>query len=705
MAYEHILSSGKIGNLSLRNRIMLSAMGSNYAELDGSCNSQLADYYEARAKGGTGLIILETSAVAFPSGATTPNTIGFSDDKFIPGLRDICTRVHKHGAAIAAQLSHGGKASQNDVAHGRPVYVASKPKRLKGNLMSALTRPEMANFVAAAGPDGKGARYHPVELVDIKRIIDEFTQAAVRAKTAGFDAVELHAGHGYLLSGFLSPFANDRTDVYGGSVKNRARLMCEIIASIRLATSDNFPIIVRLDAHEYRIDGGITIEDSVQYAKLAEKAGADAIDVSAYGNGLSGRAFTEAPLVHEPAGLLHFAKAVKKAVTVPVIAVGRISPELADKEIAAGNIDFVAMGRKLLAEPNLAKKLAQDPQSIRPCIYCYVCVGKIFLNQPMVCAVNPATGREQEFGNYKSVESPKNISIVGAGPAGLEAARVLAIRGHKVSVYEKADRLGGTARIAALPYAPNGDLVDWLIRSVKKLPIAIHLNTDVSAQLLAEQRPDHLVLAVGATRSAPEIPGKDLNNVFDGDELRGVLFGDSKAAQAKLPLYMRVMISSARLFGLLGHVGLLRVLSKVWMPLGKRVVLIGGGLVGLELAEFLVERGRTVTVLEPSASLGAELSVVRRARLLPMLRSAGVTLEAQAVVQKITPKLVIYSQKDEEKEVLMDTTVISLGAANNMALANQLAELNIETHNIGDGNEVGYIEGAMLSARKLAVKL
>ena len=707
MAYTNILSSAKIGNMRLRNRIMLSAMGTNYCDDEGFCTDRLADYYEARAKGGAGLIILETSAANWPNGASTPNTIGFSKDEFLPGLQDLVVRVHKHGAAIAAQLNHAGKSSTTDIAHGRPVLVPSIPKKLKGNLMRALTRAEIATFVSAGGPDGKGPRYKAMDQADIDQTIIHYVEAARRAKKVGFDAIQIHAGHGYMLSSFLSPFANDRDDAYGGSAENRSRLLCDIIRAMRIEIGDHMPIIVRLDAHEYRIEGGTRIADAEQHAKFAVAAGADAIDVSSYGNGLSGIAFTEAPLVHEPAGLLDFAKRIKQIVDVPVIAVGRISPELADREIGRNNIDFVAMGRKLLADPDLPNKLARDSKSVRPCIYCYVCVSKIFLNEPMVCAVNPATGKEVALADNIKTDNAKNISIVGAGPAGLEAARVLAQRGHTVSLFEKTNKLGGTARIAALPYAPNGDLIDWLIREVKKLPIDILYNTEVDAEFLKKSNPDHVILAVGATRSAPPIAGKELNHVFDGDELRGVLFGDSKTALAKMPWWQQLMVTSARLSGLLGSIKLLRQLSKIWMPIGKRVVLIGGGLVGLELAEYLVDRRRKVTVLEPSPHLGAELSIVRRARVLHLLKHDDVQLVTNANVSEITADAVHYesAEDNQQHKVDTDTVIISLGAANNMSLAEQLSNQPFALSTIGDGHEVGYIEGAILSARELAVTI
>ena len=706
MNYKHLLAAGAIGDLEIKNRIMLSAMGSMYADDDGSCGERLWDYYEARAKGGAGMLILETSAVGWPNGTTMPHMVGFSDERHIPGLRTLVERVQRHGARIAAQLNHGGKMATEDVANGRPVLVPSVPKPASGDLFAALTQDEIATFISAAGPDGQGPRYHPMTKEDIDELVQSFAAAAVRTKEAGFDAIEIHGGHGYLISSFLSPYVNHRDDEYGGNIENRARLLVEVIAAVRAQVGAGYPILLRLDAHEYRIDGGITIDAAVQTAKLAEQAGADAIDVSAYGNGLSGIAFTEAPLVHEPGGLLKFAHAVKEAVKVPVIGVGRIDPVVAEKEIAKGRIDFVAMGRLLLADPDLPNKLAVgDTKSVRPCIYCYVCVSKIFMSSPIVCAVNPATGREQNLDGFSPADKPKRIAIVGGGPAGMEAARVLALRGHAVTLWERERNLGGTARIAALPYAPNGNLVKWLVDSISRLPVEINTNSVATAEALRAINPDHVIVATGASREAPDIPGKELDHVFDGDRLRDVLLGGGADATRGLSVLQKAMVGAGRLTGITRRVDLLRTLSKFWMPLGKRIVLIGGGLVGLELAEYLVERGRIVTVLEPSPSLGAELAIVRRARVLHMLREDGVSMITGADIEEISDSEVRYSTEDGSATVAADNVIISTGATPDTSLVNELEQAGIAATAIGDCAEVGYIEGAMLSARSLAVAL
>jgi len=534
----------------------------------------------------------------------------------------------------------------------------------------------------------------------------QFAQAARRAQQAGFDAVEIHAGHGYVLSSFLSPAVNKRSDAYGGSRENRARLLCEVIRAVRSVVGEGFPILVRLDAKEFRVEGGIELEDCLVTAALAEEAGADALDVSAYGNTGIGIAFTEAPLVHKPGGFLEFARAVKAAVSIPVIAVGRIELDVAEKGLAAGNFDFVAMGRKLLADPELPNKLAMGkPETIRPCIYCYVCVSKIFVNDAMCCAVNPAVGREQELGIIHSTAQQKKVLVIGGGPGGMEAARIAAQRGFQVSLWEREKDLGGTARIAALPYEPNGRLVKYLVSEIESAPVEVCLGKTATMDDIRQERPDMVIVAVGANRAAPPIPGKDQRQVLDGNELRGVLFGTDPEAVKKLSFIQQIMLKLGQISQITRNISALRFLSKFWMPLGRRITLVGGGLVGLELAEYLVERGREVTVLEPSANLGAELSIVRRARVVHELRDAGVALQRNAQVTEITAGGVSYTQDGESHSLDTDQVIIAMGAEPNTGLVEKLQQAGIEAVAVGDCGHVGYIEGAILSGREAALAL
>jgi 2,4-dienoyl-CoA reductase (NADPH2) len=684
----------------------MAAMGTNYATADGHCSEQLMAYYEARAAGGVGLIVLETSAALFPAGASMPNTIAFSSDEFLPGLTELAARVHRHGAKLVAQLNHSGKMAQEDTAAGRPIPVPSKIAPARSDMFPVLTRAEAGTFIKAAGPDGKGPQYYEMTAQQIADTVAGFADAAARARRAGFDGIELHAGHGYLLANFLSPYTNKRTDAYGGSAENRARFLVETIRAARAATSEHFPILVRLDAREYRIDGGITLADCVQTARLCEQAGADAIDVSAYGSVSHAIAFTEAPLVHEPGGFIPFASAVKKAVGIPVIGVGRIDPEVAERHIGAGDFDFLALGRRLLADPELPNKLAAGrDESVRPCIYCYICVSQIFINQPMCCAVNHSTGREYEGDILARSGASQNMLVIGGGPGGMEAARLLAEKGHRVSLWEKERDLGGTARIAALAYAPNEALVNYLDAAVRKLPIDLQLGKAADPDNISAAAPDHIIVATGAVRAAPDIPGKQQRHVFDGDELRGVLFGDNPLAVAKLAGWQRLMLRVARLSQVLRNIRLLRLLSKLWMPIADEVVIIGGGLVGLELAEYLVERRRKVVVLEPGPDLGAELAIVRRARVLHLLREHGALIHRNASSIRIGSDTVSFELKGELQALPAKQVIIAMGAQPDDSLLAALADRGPQVHRIGDCREVGYIDGAILDARKLVQRI
>ncbi|MDE0952246.1 MAG: FAD-dependent oxidoreductase [Halioglobus sp.] len=704
--HPHLLSPGRIGGLALRNRIVLAAMGTNFAGTDGHCTERLIAYYEARAKGGAGLLVLETSAAFWPNGASMPNTIAFSDDVFLPGLNDLTRRVHQHGAKIVAQLNHSGKVSQEDTAAGRPIPVASPINPSRSDIMKVLTHQELNTFIKGKGPDGSGPTYYQMTTDHIAETVAGFATAAARARRAGFDGIELHAGHGYLLANFLSPYTNQRTDRYGGSIENRARFLLETLTAVRMATAPDFPILVRLDAYEYRIEGGIELADCIETSRLCERAGADAIDVSAYGNIAHSIAFTEAPLVHDPGGFIAFAHAVKQAVSIPVLAVGRIEPDVAEREIAAGHFDYLAMGRKLLADPDLPNKLATGRvKSVRPCIYCYICVSQIFLNKAVSCAVNHNTGREHEGDILARCGSPKNILVVGGGPGGMESARILAEKGHQVSLWEMDKDLGGTARIAALAYEPNEPLVHYLSDAVRALPISIRLGIKACEEDIAALNPDHIILATGANRLAPDIPGNNQRHVFDGDQLRGLLLGTNRAAIAKLSMLKRLILNVGRLTQLLRNIRLMRTLSKLWMPITREVVIIGGGLVGLELAEYLVERRRSVCVLEPGSTLGTELSIVRRGRVIHMLEAQGAVLIKSAENIEIGKKTVRFTVNGEFQEKECGQVIIAMGAQPDDSLAKQLSKHRTNVHQIGDCRKIGYIDGAILGARELVQSL
>jgi len=696
--YQHLLKPGKIGGMTLRNRIIMAPMGSNYAEADGHCSERIQAFYEARAKGGVGLITMGSIAIAFPGGTAEPYQVGISKDEFIPGLKALTDRVHAHGAKISVQLQHAGKTAVRDLAEGRELWVPSMPPAPpQTDIMQSVTLKELSTFVRPAKDTPVTIKV--MEKADIEQMVEWFAAAAKRAQQAGFDGIELHAAHSYILAGFLSSYYNKRDDEYGGCIENRARLLLEVIAAIRERIGQDFPVWLRLDACELNTPGGITLEDCIAVSQMAEKAGFNAVSISAYATLTNGSAFTAAPLVHKPAGFLDWAAEVKKSVSIPVISVGRLEPDVADKAIADGQCDFVAMGRKLLADPELPNKLVADREAdIRPCIYCYVCVSQVFINQRVKCAVNPRTGKEFEL-NVIMTDKVKHIVIIGGGPAGIEAAVTASRRGHKVTLLERSNRLGGTLFFASLAYPENGKLLDYQLQKLANAKVEVKLNTTATPTLLKTMGADEIFVATGASREMPDINGASLRHVWSGEQLRQLLTGEvSPSTRAQLGPLQRLMIGTGNLLGLTNQISTLQRLSHIWMPLGKRVTIVGGGLVGLELAEFLAERGREVNVLEASRDLGTELSIVRRWRVLDHLKQLGVNIVTNAQVTLIDEQAVHYQVKEESLSCIADTVVMATGITNDSSLADALTNAGFDKVSvIGDSNEVGYIEGAVSS--------
>ncbi|MGI9305188.1 MAG: FAD-dependent oxidoreductase, partial [Gammaproteobacteria bacterium] len=706
--YRHLLSPGRIGSLELRNRMFMSPMGSNLAEDDGSCGERIVRYYEARAKGGAALVTMGSVGVAYPRGSGNARQVAISEDRFIKPLSRVVDAVHSHGCKIALQLQHAGAISVNEPLRGFPFLVPSLPKEKPYDWQQDLTPEENRDMFEAlfANPDAK-FEFKVADDEDIRWLIGMFAKAAVRAREAGVDGVEIHAGHGYIISSFLSPSSNQRTDEYGGSIENRARLLVEVIRAIKKEAGEDYPVWFRLDSEEYLKQDGITLDDAITAAKMGEAAGADAVHVTAYADASRGISFSEAHAVIEPCKFVSNAKAIKAAVNMPVIGVGRIEPEVADKLIERGEIDFLAMARKILADPALPKKLkAGRPDLIRPCIYCYTCISQIFLATHIRCAVNAQTGFEAE----KPIESAgdkKRILVVGGGPAGMEVARVATLRGHQVQLHEASSRLGGTVFFSSIVYPENGRLIKYLGRQMNELSVDVHLNSRVTAGLVRSAGVDEVVVATGARRNLVELPGSDLPHVMSGDEMREMVtgaFGDAVAS--KMSPLTKLMIRSGKLSGILNSAATIRRLSKYWLPIGERVLVYGGGLVGVELAEFLAERGRTVTVLEPGVSFGKELPLVRRWRLMDTLRKENVRLLPSAELLEIESRHVRYrTESGQEQRRRADSVIMALGAEPDASLVKQLETVCDSVHCVGDAQELGYIDGAINNGNRLAREL
>lgn len=699
--HRHLLSQGRINGMELRNRIFFSPMGSNLAEEDGSVGERLHRYYVERAKGGAALVTMGSVSVGYPEGASNWRQEAISDDRFIPGIRKLADDVHAHGAKLAAQLQHGGLLAMTDMLDGRAVACPSIPRKSKdsGDFVDVMLAEEQAKFFEPYAKMGE-VQYNPLGKADIDRIVEMFASAAERAKRAGIDAVEIHGGHGYVFSSFLSPAYNQRTDEYGGSIENRARFLIEAIRAVRAAVGPDYPVWMRFDSQEFLMDNGITIDDAVRVAQLAESAGLDAIHVSAHGDGNYGRTYSTGHATDIRNGFVDNAAAIKHAVSIPVICPGRIEPDDADRFIAEGKLDFVTMGRKLLADPHLPRKLdAGEPASVRPCVYCYTCISSIFNSSHIMCAVNPMTGFETQREPIPAA-TKKHVLVVGGGPGGMEAARLLADKGHKVTLCEAGPRLGGTAQFASVAYAPNQRIVDWLKRQVRGGPVDVRLNTRVTPELARSLAADEIIVATGAKRTMPPIPGSDRDFVFSGDDMRSLVLGqDLNSLKDKTSGATRLAMKLGRMTGLTGKLELLREASKHWMPLGERVVIIGGELVGLELAEFLAKRGRKVTVLEESTRVGRGLPLVRRFRVIDECRELGVDLLTEASDFVIGDQQVTYSNDArQERTIAADSVIVAKGATGDDTVADALRSLGVPIHQIGDCTGVGYIEGAMRDA-------
>jgi 2,4-dienoyl-CoA reductase-like NADH-dependent reductase (Old Yellow Enzyme family)/thioredoxin reductase len=600
---KHMFAPIQIGNLAVKNRFIVSPMVVNYCTTDGRATETYIAYHEARAKGGWGLIVTEDYAVD-PAGKAFVGIGGLWEDAQIPGHAELTKRVHNHGAAIFAQIYHAGRQSARAVIGTDAVAPTSI------SCPFTLETP------------------HELTVGEIERIVEQFGDCALRAKKAGFDGVEVHGGHGYLIAQFMSSYSNKRFDRYGGNLANRMRFPLEIIANIRKKCGDDFPIQFRISADE-AVPGGRGIEDTKAQVRLLEQAGVNSFDITV---GTDGSHYVMvAPPAMAHGWITDHAAAVKSVASVPVFTVARINdPLIAESVVASGKADGVAMGRGSLADPELPNKAREGRfEDIIQCTGCMQgCESRVIAQLPVRCTMNPRTGRENEFA-ITPAPVKKKVFVAGGGPAGMEAAIVAAQRGHDVTLFEKDKRLGGQYYLASVP-PWKGEIsafLAWQVHTLEKLGVKTVMNTALTAEMVKERKPDAVIVATGSVPAAMKISGLDRTFVTTAqDVLEGKAF------------------------------------------LGERVAVIGGGMIGCETANHLAHHGRKPTIIEMLCELAGEEPMAIKRILFQSLKENEVPIYCNSTVTGIG--------EDGSVEIVQDGQKKTLGGFDSVVLAGGMQPVN-----------------------------
>ncbi len=689
MSYDMLFSPMKIGNVEIKNRIVMAPMCMGFGQYNGCATETMMDYYEERAKGGVGLIFTEITRINDITGASSFGQLGMSHDYQIPALREMADRIHKHNCKIMVELHHPGR--QNLGLMIGTVPICNIGSKLMGNLYTKI-------LTQAVIPQGKKLQdkhivprtvapskcerskmsdsvNRELSVNEIKRIICQFIEGAVRVKKAGCDGVELHAAHGYLIQQFLSPNTNKRTDQYGGSLENRMRFLLEIIDGIRSNCGKDFPIVVRLTVDEmYSEIGqngkGYNLEEGIKMAKILSDKGIDAIDVSSAAYDTFN--YWLEPTTFTPGWRKYLASEVKKVVDIPVIAANLIrSPKQAEMQLEEGTQDFISLGRPLIADPHWPNKVKSGNENlIKRCVCCLYCFESMMKGAYKYthgnCSVNPFVGRENV--SLKQNGNGRKVLIIGAGCAGLTAAELLSKRGFDVTVLEKESKQGGQLNLASKP--PHKEKINWVcedllsnaINSGAKVLFDIKADKDIIASYSSEI----VITATGGNAIHPKS--------FNGDNVvtvTQILNGD-------------IDISN------------------------KKVAVIGSGMTGLETSELLVSKGNKVTVVEMADKIAPGAWFQQLDDALPVLEKAGTEFLTSHKLLSVSSSGIELENLKENKAVAIkvDLVVLSLGVRSDNSLYNDIKSSDsYKVYNIGDSNKIGRIANATESAYQLVMNI
>jgi 2,4-dienoyl-CoA reductase-like NADH-dependent reductase (Old Yellow Enzyme family)/thioredoxin reductase len=636
---EKLFSPFRIKKIDLKNRIVMPGLASFLIGNDGSISETAVEHYRRRAAGGPAMVIMEACAVS-PEGIVSENQARLSDDRFIEGLSEIAATMKAEGSVPAIQLHHGGRQTSAKVIKRKPLAPSPLPcPMIRGDV-------------------------EPLTIEGIQEIVQKFGDAADRACQAGFELIEIHGAHGYLVNQFLSRFSNIRKDRYGGDIAGRTLFAREIVEEVRKRVGPDFPISFKISAQEF-VPDGLTVEESIEILKILVDAEIDVVQVSA-GNDVTPEWISQ-PMFMEKACLADSAQQVKMALDIPVMAVGRINdPFIADEILVKKKADLVCIGRGLLADPEMPKKAREGRfDEIRTCIACNTCMQSIFKRGRIECLVNPMLGREKEMA-FIPAAKPKKVMVIGGGPGGLNVAWVAAKRGHHVQVYEKRPVLGGQLLPGSVPghKAELRSLINFQKKQIELFGVQCHLNHEVTAEDIKVQNPDVVVLATGSLPALPPVEGieKDIVATFET-----VLNG--------------------------------------FRPTYQKVAVIGGGPTGLELALHLAEYGCAVTVVEMLPKIGSGMEAMTKKILLQRLKEKNVKIMTESRLSKIENDGVTVVDKDGmQLFVEAEKVVLAIGTRPDNTLYDKIKSLGYEVHQIGDCLEprnakIAIFESAVLGRK------